>query len=712
MAEVQKPADTSSAAYAAGRDAHAAGASLSEGMEQYSNLGVVTDAADERDFTAGWNAEAAALTADIVASAPSLDAQIAAKMRSHAAAAAAEHTEQELEGAVEAARLWMRDHTGHDGDAVKALHLCLTETEKATNGAGASKKIRGLLCYAFLQIQDEQEDTGKELEEAERLGTIATKLLALSDIAERECSAQQLEAARQEMREWMREHGVGKPLEALAIRLREPGPSTVTKRGLVVHAAKAILEEGTADRGSVPTQDAPSGDTGSRGKGKKVKGAAKATGPKKSKRSTSWVGRLGTTVTCYRTKFGVDDSRLLEMLVAGAFDRTPETVMSEPVYGFCPIDDPSLGTGNLTALPTIGSDPEYVVWGLRRDAKTGCPTHRFRYEAEREATGEALAAGKTNASGGRIKELTDAKVTAWYRTATPQTTVFPLTWHRPTWTLQVHTDNAEAVQRAAAIVGRTLGAIERVPGRLEQATADDLAKISRTDIRRSDPEQPGSADLGVEALLWLVGRQMGGTGVVTLEGGARLEWWLDEAIELIRSTADEKKLLVKLGGAPAEGGSLATALADGAVMRSARFGLRLDGDRTWKVTLSGVAAKSWKLPTLTKPDGTPAGLDAAVDERLRLWAQGSKLLDTLLTDFLGDRFDRGSWRQRMSSVQRLVIKDLDGTRAKFIASTGQVAMFAEQVAEHVEGQNAEKPKGKGSRGRAARDAAAADAAGA
>jgi hypothetical protein len=498
-------------------------------------------------------------------------------------------------------------------------------------------------------------------------------------------------------REWMREHAQGDPFKAADIRLREmnarPG-NTVKAVSLVVYAADSIRDEGRANRGDVPTMDAPAGDVTSKKDRKKGRrGAASSNGPKKSKRGTGFVKRIGQTVAGFKAGFAPDDERLLDMLRKGGFDREPNTIRKEPVWGFCPINEATGSTAEITSLPTIGSDPDFVVFGLRRDAKTGCPTFRFRADAERQATTEALAESKQNATSARIREIADDLCNAWYIAATPTTQLFPVVWQRSTWTLWVHSDNADALAQAASLAGATLGSLARLPNHLD-GLPDDL---HRTDLRSSDGAAKGTADPSADLLLWLIGKSMGGTGVVNTDEG-KLEWWLEDAVELERNTADEKKLRVKLGGAPAEGGSLATALADGATIRNARVTLKMGEDK-WRVTLGPKGSvKGWTLPVLTKPDGTDRGLDTAIDERIRLWRRGDGYLAQLVTVFRSERLDRGNWRQRTSAIQREVIKGIDHARERFIAASGQVAMFAEQVAEHVQGQNAEaSPKRGGSR---------------
>jgi len=541
----------------------------------------------------------------------------------------------------------------------------------------------------------------------------ATRRRNLTDIAEREHTAEQLTAARLAHREWMRSHGVGDAMQAAALRLQNMNGATVKQRALVLHAAVAVFDEARSDRDQVPTLDNPSGDPGEGAgrKGRKGKGK-KGQGPAKSKRSTSFVKRIGTSVVSYRVAVSVPDATLLEVLRAGGFRRRPEEITTEIAWGWCPIDDPASSTAEIGSLPTIGSDPEFVVFGLRRDAKTGCPTHRFRYESEREATLEASAAGKTNASSQRIKELTEIRVSNWYRSATPQTTVIPVSWHRPTSTLHVHSTNAEALTQAA-LLASPLGAMERVPGNLDGMPGD----LHRTDLRSSDGAATGDANAGADLLLWLTGKAIAGVAKLQLphdtlpsdpKADGTLEWWLDDAVEMERRGADEKPLRVKLSGAPGEGGSLAAALADGAVLRSARVVLVFQ-DKRWSVNLGlGGVVTGWKLPVLTKPDGTPAGLDAAIDERLRLWRDGDALLVQLVAAFRAERVVKGLWRQRTGAIQREIIKGIDHIRERFISSTGQVSMFAEQIAEHVEHVNAEAaPR---ARGRKARGAEASDAA--
>lgn len=539
-----------------------------------------------------------------------------------------------------------------------------------------------------------------------------TRLRNLCDIAEREHTREQLQAARQQHREWMRNHGAGDPMEAAALRLQEMDAAghgnTVKARALVLHAAASIRDEGREGRDEVPSQDRPGGDPGPKAKGKR---AARAKREPKSKRSTAWLRHLGNRVASYRASFGVDDTRLLEMLRAGAFRATPSQIRSEPVWGLIRIDEPTADIRDLAALPALGSDPEYVVFGLRRDAKTGCPTHRFRFDAEATATQDARAAGQAEAHKAAIRERIDALVSDWYATATPQTTIWPIVYHRPSFTFHVMASVAEAHEEAASLISRTVGGLTRAGSALQAVEVEDLVA---TELRHQGGQGSGDADLGADLLLWLVGRQLGGTGVLTV-GDSKLEWWLDESCALDRKTVEgEKPLRVRLGGAPAEGGSLATALADGAVLRSARLTLRTD-EQDWTCTVSGGVAEAWDLPTLTRPDGTAAGLDAAVDERLRLWERGRALFGALVDAFLRERLDRGTWRQRVSAVQRSVLKGVDDTRTRFVASTGQVALFAEQVAEYMEGQNAEHaPNGetKRSRGRRARDAASPTTAGA
>lgn len=481
-----------------------------------------------------------------------------------------------------------------------------------------------------------------------------THLLNLCGIAEEQYAAEELSAARQAHREWMRNHGQGDPVAAGALRLRDMNGATVKARALLCYAAAKVRDEGRDGRENVPTQDSLGGDPGEGKKGKRAK--RKAKGPKKSKRSTAWLRHIGATVAAFRAGFGPDDDRLLEMLRQGAFARRDEEVGATPEYGFCLLDDPTRPIADLAALPTLGADPEYLVIGLRKDEKKGCPTHRFRYEAERQATEEARAEGKENAASARIKEITSAKVTAWYRAATPQTAVVPVVYHRPSFTFLVCSRTDVSVDQAVSLIQRTIGSLTRTPGALD---AVDWAGLSRTDVRSEETETAGGPDLSADLLLWLVGRQLGGTGVLQLDEAdaaaigvtsPRLEWWLDDVAELSRDTADEKKLRIRLAGAPAEGGSLAGALADGASFRSVNLSLRID-EQTWTVTLSGGRAYGWELPALTKPDGTPAGLDSAIDERLRLWRRGQDLLDRLVAAFVAERRDRSSWRQRVTAIR-------------------------------------------------------------
>ena len=555
---------------------------------------------------------------------------------------------------------------------------------------------------------DTVEDTAAELSEADRNVEIAQKLRALADLAEKECSPETLALARQEFREWMRIKGVGKPMEALAARLKELGPATERSRGLVAHAALALLDEGRADRAEVPTQDAPNGVGDGKGKGKRAKKAPK---PPKSKRSTSFVKKLGVNVAVYKLAFAPDDVVLLKMLREGGYDTADVVLRESPAYGFCPIDDLAGTTKDLEAVPTIGADPEFRVWALKVAHKKGCPTHAFRAQAERQALTECSGA---EPSKKRIAEIVDDLRSRWCATATPHLDLVPVTYHRPSMTFAIHGGNAEA-KNAALNRLRKLGGLERVDDTVTAHRQEARRlNLGRTALRAQDAQGVGEADLGADALLWLVGRNLGGTAAATVGKGGehRLEWWLDSAIGLERPTADEKRLTVRLGGAPAEGGSLAGALGDGASIQSLQLGLRLDGseEQVWKVSLSrtdtGLEVGAWKHPTRCKPDGTPAGLDAAIDDRLRTWLQGLGLLEEVLGLFVRERLDVSGWRQRAHALQRLVLGGIDDARAKFIAATGQVALFAEQLAEHVEGANAEPKRKPGeSRGRAARAAA-------
>lgn len=100
---------------------------------------------------------APAITIPLVPKTGSIDSlldEVAASVQVQADEASRRHTRQELDAAVAEAREWMASHEGHDGDAYAALHLRLTEAEKATNGKGAGAEVRALICYAFLQIRD------------------------------------------------------------------------------------------------------------------------------------------------------------------------------------------------------------------------------------------------------------------------------------------------------------------------------------------------------------------------------------------------------------------------------------------------------------------------------------------------------------------------------------------------------------------------------
>lgn len=535
--------------------------------------------------------------------------------------------------------------------------------------------------------------TGETLDEAQ----IENYLM----IAERELTAEMLAGARVALRERMRDLGMGDPMDAMGRILLET--MTVKQRAGWVHAAVTIRDDARNER-ALSTPELRTGK--GKGKGKKPK-----TGPKKSKRSTGWVRALGANVSRFRAGFGVDTDRLLTMLTAGGFNRQPHEIMSDPVYGFCLLTDPSGSTTGLSALPDLGVDTDWVVFGLRIEAKKGCPTHHFRYLAEAEATREAEVAGQKNASGVRIKELTDARVTAWYRTATPHTSVVPCSWHRPSWTLYVHSSDARAVAQAVKLCAATVGGLEPVAGPLSDVQRDGL---TRTDLRASGGGEAGTPELGRDLLVWLAQRTLAGTGVIQGEDdGPRIEFWIDESVRLQREGGDSKKLGVRLAGAPMEGAALPTALAEGAQLEEVRLAIRVD-ERTWKLTVGTSGNPSaWRLPSVVKPDGTPEGLDAAVDERIRLHERGLQLYGGLVEAFLGQRRDRGTWRQTVSAMQRGIRNGIEEGLVRFIAATGQVALFADRVEmsdEEIEREvaRAEAPtKPKGSRGRKARDAAGA-----
>jgi hypothetical protein len=501
----------------------------------------------------------------------------------------------------------------------------------------------------------------------------------------------------------------------------QPG-NTLDARALIIYAAATIQDEGRLNRGDVPTMDAPAGDVGTKGKGRRKgqRGAKSSTGPKKSKRATGFVKRIGTSGVGFKASFGPDDERLLEMLRKGGFKHRAEEIKKDPAWGFCPLDDATGTTAELASLPTIGSDPDFVVFGLRRDAKTGCPTFRFRSDAERQATQEALAEGKQNATGARIKEITDNLVDRWYATATPQTQTIPCAWQRSAMTLWVFSDNADAQTRAVELAGATLGRLDRRPGLLDGLPTD----LHKTNLRSTDGAENGTADPAADLLLWLVGKDMAGLGKLTISRGAldcdpkaegELEFWLEDEITLTRPGGELKKLTVTLRGAAAEGGSLATALADGATIGSARITLKF-GEVRWSLTLgAGASVKAWKLQCETKPDGTPAGLDAAIDERLRLWRRGSDLLDVLVTAYRALRIDKGNWHQLVrSNVQAQIATRLVATIDSYGSCSGvQIPLFARNgIVEALEAGNAEPVKpARGARGRKARDEAVANGAG-
>jgi hypothetical protein len=638
---------------------------------------------------------------------------------------------------IAAARADLLDEMGLYGTTPIATLARLLEAGRATH----STMARACFCKATVDLlaeagteADTREFDGDLLDgEIEAPSAAAALLPELADdrhrenligVARKVFTQAQLDAACVAHREWMREHPEsghgGDAMKAADVRLRamntQPG-NTLDARALIIYAAATIQDEGRLNRGDVPTMDAPAGDVGTKGKGKRrgQRGAKSSTGPKKSKRATGFVKRIGTSGAGFKASFGPDDERLLEMLRKGGFRKRAEEIKKDPAWGFCPLDDATGSTAEIASLPTIGSDPDFVVFGLRRDAKTGCPTFRFRADAERQATEKARGEGKENATGAAIKEITEDLVNAWYAKATPTTQLIPCAWQRSAMTLWVFSDNADAQTRAVELAGATLGKLDRRPGLLDGLPTD----LHKTNLRSTDGAENGTADPAADLLLWLVGKDMAGLGRTRVgvdalpsdpKAEGELEFWLEDEITLTRPGGELKKLGITLRGAAAEGGSLATALADGATIGSARITLKF-GEVRWSLTLgAGASVNAWKLQCETKPDGTPRGLDTAIDERLRLWRRGSDLLDVLVTAYRTQRIDKGNWRQGVAAVQRKVHEGLVEAERRFREGV-QLPLFAQADLDAITAGNAEPTKpAKAPRGRKARDEAAANGA--
>lgn len=504
------------------------------------------------------------------------------------------------------------------------------------------------------------------------------------DIAEREIPAADLAQDVRWMREWMRENGVGDPMVAASRRI--VSGMTVVERAALVRAAVQIREEGRDELAKAPTIDSIGGDVrpDAAKKGRR-KGGGKKKGPQ-GKRAVRWLGQLGRTVSQLRLHFGPANERLLQAFTEGWFTWDPEKIRRDPVYGWCDLSRP-MDTEPPGAVPTIGGDPEYVVWGLRCDSKApGCPSKRFQFEADSEAMREALDKGYTAPVPARVKELFEAKRSAWYATAIPTTTVIPVSLHRPSFVITVHTGDAKAVNAATALLAKTFGEVIRVESAVKRAPTKGLAPIS---LRHPDLLADGEVNLASDFLVWLLCRQPEAlttdvTGdiesqrarrTVKLDDLTAVEWWPEDGVELVRGAkGDEKRITVKVGGAPEEGAVLSAALASGAVPRRAVLTIQ-HTDRRWRVTIDAGEGNAWRLPVECKiGKGSPEELDACVDERLRLLAEGQRFLTAMMEAFLTARPGFGQLGQQ---YRRAIRADLDRQLSLFtglVPRGGQVTL--------------------------------------
>lgn len=540
-------------------------------------------------------------------------------------------------------------------------------------------------------------EKAEQLERAEREESLPPELTNETwlqnyiDIANRDCEGPERTEARLKHREWMRENGVGDSMVAASRRLVS---GLKTKgRALIIEAAVHIRDEGREGKHEVSTADGGSVAAQATGKGKKRRGGGKPKGPPKSRRSHAFYKRLGSSAVMLKVPAGLDVQRLLDLLHQGAFDHEPVDVTATPVYGWCRLDEPMESVKEIESLPTLGSDPRFVVFGLRCDVKKGCPTKRFRAEAEREETAAAKREGKEQASGKAFKEATDSKVNRWYASATPTTTVVPVVYHRDELCFSVHSSNAADVSAAITLIGNTVGQVDRLASPLDAAPKE----LNRTSLRNQDLAATGEPDLGSDFLLWLSSWGFAGKGEITLEDGT-LGFWLDDSIDLERTTTTGGKQKVKLTGAPCEGSPLAASLMEGGAFKAARLTMKWS-ERQWSMDIAGGRDSRWRLPTEVKPDGTPAGLDAAIDERLRTWLQGRGLLDALVERFLTQRLDKGSWNQRLRGTQRHLADSVDGATATF-RKVIQMPLFADGLVEKAEAHSNGRGGARGRRAQA------------
>lgn len=491
--------------------------------------------------------------------------------------------------------------------------------------------------------EDPSDDCGilPEVSDAARVGNYVM-------IAERDVPAAELAEEVTWHRGWMRENNVGDPMVAASRRIqgqRDAGSAPkVIEIARIVYAAVQVREEGREGLAQAPTIDSIGGDirpdTGKKKRGGRGKGKGK--GPQ-GRRAIRWLGQLGRTVTHFKLGFGPDNERIVEVLAGSWFTWDPKEIRKDPVYGWCDLGKP-MDTEPCSAVPSIGGDPEYVVWGLRCDSKaSGCPSKRFQIEADQEALEEAVSKGYAAPTSARVKDLFDQKRSAWYADATPTTTVIPVSLHRPTFTVTVHTGDAKAVEAAEKLLQAAFGNADRVQSAVRAAPTAGIAPIS---LRHPDLYAEGGARLAEDFLVWLLCRRpevdtsVSSMRTVKLPDLTVVEWWPDDAVELVRAAKDDdKRITVKVGGAPEEGAVLAAAIASGAVPKRATIAIR-HTDRQWRVTVENGEGNAWKLPCEVKIGrGTPEELDACVDERLRLLAVGRSMLGALMDAFLVARAD-------------------------------------------------------------------------
>ena len=538
------------------------------------------------------------------------------------------------------------------------------------------------------------------------------QLLNYVDIAVREHLPGVHEAARVVLRETMRLSGSTDPIQTASEMCRaieaEKGSITVKQRALLYAAGVHVRDEGRAGREQVSTQDRPAPVPEAKGKSRKGRGKKDGKAKHKPARPpSSWVKALGKDVLILEVVEPVDDADLLAALQKGAGPKGPH-IGKDARAGWCQVRD--LLDTEFPVLPRVGGDNGVLLWGFRRDEKKGLPTARLRAEAGALARARKSEAGDQAPTREEVATAYDELAAKWYASATPTSTLVPLTYHRDEGRILVHTRSTKLRDAIREAIGPGVKRRQRSETWTELERRDPAA----TDLRRENGVGEGKADLGRDLLLWVCARTMGGTGVLTLPDAERVEFWVDDKVKLSRSVPGEKAMRIELAKAPTEGGSLAAALADGAQPWSMRVTLRA-ADRDTHVTIEDGQAVAFGLPCLIAPDGSDGSITDALTERILLFDEADRLFGHLLAAFLTDR--AGGWGQRMTSLRQKLGLEI-AKRYGWNPTTKQGFLFAhmlegqqttlEDAAEALEAKNAEPTtSARPSRGRRGRDAAAA-----